>query len=200
MKKIFLIILIFTNILLSQNDKNEVFNSITNKFKNLRTISIDYISHDGTQANIKAKKGDKYIISLNNRIIYNDGKTIWNYNIKDNNVIINSKNINLKNQFTIDDLFFDIINNSKVLSLKSIVKTNSTISKILEIEPNNKSFKIDKIEMSLNSNNEIKILKLQLDGKPISFVISDIKVNLELNDKLFKFVQTNKETEMIDMR
>ncbi|MCX6148430.1 MAG: outer-membrane lipoprotein carrier protein LolA [Candidatus Kapabacteria bacterium] len=200
MKKIFLIILIFTNILLSQNDKNEVFNSITNKFKNLKTISIDYISQDGTQANIKAKKGDKYIINLNNRIIYNDGKTIWNYNIKENNVIINSKNINLKNQFTIDDLFFDIINNSKVISLKSIVKTNFTISKIIEIEPNNKSFKIDKIEMSLNSNNEIKILKLQLDGKPISFVISDIKVNLELNDKLFKFVQTNKETEMIDMR
>lgn len=200
MKNIFLLLILFTNILFSQNDKNEVYNNLISKYKNLKTISINYISEDGSSANLKAKKGDKYIINLNNRIITSDGKTIWNYNKKENNVIISNKNINMKNQFSIDDLFFDIINNSKVLSLNNVNKSNSNISKLIEIEPTNKSYKIDKIEIGLSSNNDIKNIKFKLDGKPIIFTISDIKINLEISDKAFKFDNPNKETETIDMR
>lgn len=182
------------------NDKDEIFDKLKDKYSNLQTISFDFRSESkmGISASITAKKGNKYRITMNERVIYCNAESIWNYSIRDNNVLI-SKFKNLKSG-SLEQIFFDFVKNYNAGSLKKINNSagkNSTLLELVPIDTKNPMY--DKIELFIDDKLDINGIVLVKNYKKDSFIISNIKLNDKIDDKYFEF-ENNDKIEIIDLR
>ena len=197
----FIIVLMMLNFSLSfANDKDEIFNRLKDKYSNLQAISFDFKSDNkfGISASISAKKGNKYRITMNERVIYCNAESIWNYSIRDKNVLI-SKFKNLKSG-SLEQIFFDFVKNYKASSLQKTNNSagkNSTLLELVAIEP--KTAMYDKIELSIDDKLNIIGIVLVKNYKKDSFIISNIKLNEKIDDKYFEF-ENKEKIEIIDLR
>lgn len=196
-----IIVVLFVNFNLSfSNDKDEVFNRLKDKYSNLETISFDFKSDSklGISASIVAKKGNKYRITMNERVIYSNAESIWNYSIRDKNVLI-SKFKNLKSG-SLEQIFFDFVKNFKASSLQKTNNSKGENSRMLELVPiDTKNNMYDKIEFSIDDKLNINGIVLVKNYKKESFIISNIKLNEKIDDKYFEFENKDK-IEIIDLR
>lgn len=181
-------------------DKNEIFDKLKAKYSSLETISFDFVntSSKNIRASITAKKGNKYKMFFNNRIIYCDSKTIWNYSINDHNVLISNYK-NHKNG-SVEQIFFDFVKSyspQKISSSSNTQKSKNYLLELIPIEKKNDSF--DKIEIAIDDALNIKSFTTIKNYQKNTFELSNIKLNEQIDDKLFIF--ENKENiEIIDLR
>ena len=60
-----------SSLLLAQNSKDEIFNKVSQKYSNIKSVQINFASKDSKNlsGSIKAKKGNKYILMTAEREI-----------------------------------------------------------------------------------------------------------------------------------
>lgn len=203
--RLLLIILIFPIILNSQTNKDEIFKHFKDKFENLNTINVKFryksteLSIDNMEGTIRAKKGNKYYLNLGDRILICNGKDIWNYSIEEKTVMLSKFNKNIK-EISVEDVFFNLINNSKPLSYIKSIKNNKINTLSLAINDNMKEkYKINEIKLNLDDKKNLLSIEL-IDNKSIKFWdILNFDYNPNLNDTEFTF-NTPKDVELIDLR
>jgi len=200
LSKIIILLLIFNISNSFSNDKDEIFNKLKEKYSNLESISFDFKSDNkmGLQASISAKKGNKYRITMKERVIYCNAKTVWNYSIRDKNVLISTFK-NLKSG-SLEQIFFDFVKNYK--AIKSHKSNNSSGKNHTSIELqaiDEKNAAYDSIELQIDDNLSINGIVLVKNYKKESFIISNIKLNEKIDDKYFEF-DGNENIEKIDLR
>lgn len=183
-------------------DKDEVFNKLKSLYSGLETISFDFSSNSkfGLSASLIAKKGNKYRITMDSREIYCDSKTIWNYSIRDNNVLISTfKDINNN---SLEQVFFNFIKNYSPINLYKENNTKGKEDLILELQANDPKNSIyDKINLSIDNKLIINGIVLFKNYQKESFNINNIKLNEKIDDKYFEFNKKNKDKlEIIDLR
>lgn len=204
-----LAIIIITNLLalylaFPQNDKKAEYNKLVEKYSGLKSLSTKF-SIDGNYrvtGSIRAKKGNKYLLDLGNRIVVSNGKTLWNYSKRSNNVVI-SKFDESNMDFSIEQFFFNYLLAYIPTELKSESKSKGDFYYILRIEPENKEkmlLGVNYIDIKYDPKN-YNIIGLNIaEGNQIQYWrLEDFKINPVLNDSLFEFTPP-KDAEIIDMR
>lgn len=201
---IFLIILSFFIALVAnaQNDKVEAYNKVLEKYGELATISLKFKSLDNSklEGSIEAKSGNKYVLRMGSRIITCNGKTIWNYSIDDNNVIVSKFDPSLHSN-SIEKLFFSLIESFSPTELKKESSSKGTSFTMLTLanKDNNAKFEFDAIKLWLNSSYEIESFSLMKKKSEERWAISNLTTNKKISDKTFNFTPP-KGAEIIDLR
>lgn len=201
-KYIVILSLIFTSAFAKADvNKQELFESLVNKFSGINSISLKFSGDHTGQGQLKAIKGNKYILLVGERSIYCNSKVIWNYNKPENKVIISD--FEPSTTLSIDEFFFNFTSSYEAGNLTKSTSTAQGTDYILELKPKQsaKAMKnIDFVKLYINpKNNEIHKVQLFDKGNITEFKISNIQINPKLNNSLFEF-KIPKNAETVDLR
>ena len=203
MKKLFLSIIIGLCILVpiqsSCMTRNEASSYINKSLRNLKTVAFGFKQLDGDKNSgfLKAKKGNKYLLSSSGRKIYCDSKKVWNYSVKENQVLISDYSSS-ETTFSLDNIFFGIANN---YSVQGFAKEKKTGLFVLTLKINDSvaaKIKTKCVKIWLTSEYKIKYLSTDYNDTTIRFLITDLVLNPALKESTFKFVAP-KECKVIDL-
>jgi outer membrane lipoprotein carrier protein len=180
------IIFVFTITAYSQNDAVKIMRDLQSKFDTIRDLSVKFTQ--STNGKIKLagmlfiKKENKLRIDAKNLIIITDGKTFWNYNKKENKIIISSYDENDPGVFSINELVY-------VLPVESNIElTNDNGQNVLKLTPNSYEYNFDNVKLWLSEDNLIN--KVELNDAAMGEVevkFSNYQLNQNLNDSDFSF-------------
>lgn len=195
-----LILLISFNLQAAQNDKDAVYNALLEKYGELSSISLKFKSMDNQhiEGSIEAKKGNKYILKMGNRIITCNGKSLWNYSIDDNNVIVSKFDKSIHTN-SIENMFFSLLEEFSPTSMKKESSTRGTSFTILTLASNTNKSDINQIKIWIDNSGNIASFSLVKNNKEEKYAVWDIFTNKKMQDKQFDFTAP-KGAEVIDLR
>ncbi|MBQ6269104.1 MAG: hypothetical protein IJK61_03155 [Bacteroidetes bacterium] len=177
-------------------DKNTIFTKIKKTYSNLDNIQIEFTDNQKSSIYyiLTASKGNKYSLVGKDRQIYCDGKTVWNYNIKEKNVLISDFDEDMTN-FTIDYFFFKIIPN---LTPTSLTTKNKTY--ILDLKSKTDYDEIKTVKLVITKDlKKINSIEINSNMGWFTWYIKSINTNLKLKSNSYYFT-IPKNVEIIDCR
>ncbi|MCH7964926.1 MAG: outer membrane lipoprotein carrier protein LolA [Bacteroidetes bacterium] len=180
------IIFIFATTTFSQNDADKVLNDLQTKFDTIKDLSVEF-TQSGNGKNKLAgmlflKRENKLRIETKNFIIVTDGTTSWNYNKKENKVIISNYDENDPGVFSIKELVYELPAES------DIELSNENGQNVLTLTPNSYNYSFDSAKLWINEDNLIS--KVVLNDAAIGIVkvkFSNYQLNQNLKDSEFSF-------------
>ncbi len=201
-----LIIAIFlANPMYAELSKESLYNELKSKYQGLESISFNYSYIDNPQINgyIKAKTGNRYIISLADRDIISNSQTIWNISKADNKVIISNYKDTGDESLSIENIFFHFLDKYEATKLTKDNTSKGVSHYVLTLTPKNTEsevYDIKSITLWLGFN-DIDIKKVRLNGYNINsvFSLSDIKRNNRIKNSEFDF-KPDEGMDVIDLR
>jgi hypothetical protein len=98
---------------------------------------------------LKAKKGNKYIISMADRDIYCNGETIWNVSKYDKKAIISSYEEDDEDALSIENIFFYFLINTKHQSLRKKIHQKGAATMFYRLYPRAPIVNIRALKLSL---------------------------------------------------
>lgn len=140
------------------------------------------------------KKENSFRITLPNREIISDGKSVWNYDEKATKVVISEAEFD-EASFSLKEIIYSypekcdlslVENNSGKYYIKAIPKTSELNFKEVYLTINDK-YLLSKVEI------------VDFNNMRFTFELFSIKLNQNISDELFQFLPT-KEVEIIDLR
>ena len=191
MKLLLVLVLFFSlsNTSFSQN-KEVVFNDLLKKYGDINTIEILSKSY-GKNVSLKAKKGNKFIMDIDELQSISNGKKVWSYNKKRKFVIVsNYDDCSQESVFnlSLDNFFFNVVQNLFPISLSSVTSTNSGKQNLLKLQNKDKLHDIREVNLWLNDKmtkiEEIEVITNDFSQK---FQISKLEINQNFPDTIFEF-------------
>jgi chaperone LolA len=199
-----LIFLFFMHIsgLIAQDSTDQLFAQLRKKYGSMNSLEVSFRSVEpisGIDGSLKALRSGKYHLSVSDRVIICDGKTIWNYVPARQNVTINT--LKSKPSSSLDIVLFTFLYNYQPKSLKDYTVGNSTYQG-LELVPKN-----GKTAMGIKSltvfvkkgGSEIKRIRAIEGQQELVWDINTLKTNTSFSESLFSF-SPPKGAEIIDLR
>jgi len=190
MKKIFRIIatliFVFAVTSFSQNDADKVVKELQSKFDKIKDLSVEFTQYAKGKSKLAGmlfiKKENKLRIDTKNLIIVSDGNTFWNYNKKENKVIISSPDENEPSVFSMKELVYD-------LPAKSDIElSNDNGQRVLKLTPNSYEYNFDNVKLWLNEDNLInKVVLNDAAMGNVEVKFSNYQLNQNLMDSDFSF-------------
>lgn len=187
-------------------NKDEVFTKLKSTFSNLSSLSVDFTSVQDSKikGNIKAKRGNKYVLKASDRIIFCNGKTIWNFDINENKVIVSDYEEMPEETASIENFFFAFIDSfqpDRLYKEQSSTRGGSGLVLVLKPLGNAEKFKnIREIKLWLNSsNNNIESLEIIEPNSVNAWILKNLVLNRNFPDSQFDFI-IPKEATVIDLR
>ena len=174
------------NLGIAQSDAQQLLQDIQNKFDSITDLSAKITQSVNGKTNLKGKafykKENNLRFELDNMMIVSDGETSWNFNKKQNKVVISDYDNEGNKILSIRQLIYEYPDECKLSS--SIFEGR----KVLELIPQDDIFSFNSIKLFTNSEN--LVTKVLIDdpatGK-IQVDLSDIKLNTGLPDSYFQF-------------
>lgn len=206
MKKMICIALLFlaANVLSAQETSQSVFNELVKKFSAAASVSFEF-SLDGNSSfrgSLKSKPGNKYIITTAERKIVSNGKTIWNYSIKDNKVILSDQEVGSIGSISVENVFYSFSSAFKPVSLKRENDSKLGTSLVLHLRSDKavSQLNIETMQLVLDAKTkQIKAVRLDgTDGKQ-TWAIKKVNTTNKIADSAFEFTPP-KNCEVIDLR
>ena len=185
--------------------KESVNNKLKEKYEDISSISFGFSSLDNYnfKGAIKAKKGNKYILSMPGRDIVSNGKTIWNVATADKKVIISNYEDSGEGSLSIENLFFHFLDNYEPTELAKESSSKGKSQYVLTLNPSVSDFQFGnysqiRLWLSINDLN-IEQIELSGDYEINTYAIEDIKTNNKIKDRTFDYIP-EEEMEIIDLR
>jgi outer membrane lipoprotein-sorting protein len=193
-----LFILIYNNHSIAQENASVLLKNIQDKFDSINDLSAQITQSVNGQVNLKGKvyyKKENHIrFEFKNILIVSDGETSWNYNEKQNKVIIT----NYENE------------GNKILSIRQIIYEYpddcelSTYElegyKVLQLIPKDNTFSFNSIKLFIDEDNLItKALIDDPAAGSIQLDLSNYHINKNLEDSCFSF-SAPEGSQIIDLR
>ncbi|QQS36293.1 MAG: outer membrane lipoprotein carrier protein LolA [Ignavibacteriales bacterium] len=199
--KIFGILLITSCFILpvfTQESGENILKTVQEKYNTISDVSADFtqVISGGKSAKGKFffKKEQKLRIEFNNLTIITDGQTTWNFNKRENKVIISSYDDSDPFALSLNKLIYDYPENSIV---KDISKPDQ---KILSLTPKSATSNFKNISIWIDKNNLItRVIFEDLTSNKTDVTISGYKLNSNLTDSKFSFTAPEGST-VIDLR
>lgn len=205
LNKILPIILLLSFISLSiskEMDKNDLFNKLKKEYYKIETVHLLFSMDEKSRlfGELYAQKGGKMRLSLNSNIIISDGATIWNINPGSS---VSISNYESSNEFSLENIFFDLIKELEPIDLKAVNKSNSSEKYNLLLKPKDNSTYKEKLK-SLNlyfdsKQNITKVNVLGLDGSSTLYYIKSLDLNPKFSSEIFTY-KPDGNIEVIDFR
>lgn len=195
---VLIISLLFIDSSFSQNDSQAVLKSIQNKFNSIDDLSADLTQSVNGKVNLKGKvffkKENHLRFEFKNILIISDGETSWNYNEKENKVIISNYEDEGSKILSIRQIIFEYPENCELKTFESSNK------KFLQLIPKDDVFSFNSIQLSFDK--DYLITQALIDDPAtgsIQIDLSNYRINKNLPDSLFKF-SPPEESQIIDLR
>jgi len=182
-----LFIFFFTiNSSIAQSDAQELLKKIQDKFDSITDLSAKITQSVNGKSNLKGKvfykKENNLRFEFENMVIVSDGETSWNFNKKQNKVIITDYDTEGNKILSIRQLIYEYPEECKLSTI------NSEGTKVLELIPQDDTFSFNSIKLFTNSENLItKVLIDDPATGSIQVDLSDIQLNKDLADSYFQF-------------
>lgn len=186
------------NICWAQSDAQVLLKNIQDKFDSITDLSANITQSVGGQVNLKGKvyyqKDDHLRMEFKNNVIVSDGETAWNYNQKQNKVIITNFESEGNRDISIKQLVYEYPKNCQISSYELEGE------KVLKLIPEDDTFNFSSVELFINEDN--LIAKALIDDPmtgTIAVEFSDYKLNQNLADSFFIF-SPPEGSQVIDLR
>jgi len=140
------------------------------------------------------KKEDSFNISLPNRKIISDGKSVWNYDENEKKVVISEAEFD-EASFSLKEIIYTYPEKCDL----SLVESEPGISYIKAIP---KALELNFKEVFLTINDKYLLSKVEIvdfNNMKFIFELFSIKLNQNISDELFIFIPSD-EVEIIDLR
>lgn len=203
-KFIALLLILNIGILNSQiPDMDECFKHLIDKYGKMNSVSFKFSSPEAKnlQGSLVAVRGNKYVLDVKDRKVVCNGESLWNYTIKDNQLLISIYDNTNTNPMSIEKFFFNFLEQYSASELSESTSSLGTKSYVLQLVPKSeKTFDIDDIRVWIDPKNyNIRSVKLKIGGKIQTLNIEDLVLDKRYPDKTFEYVPTGKE-QIIDFR
>ena len=188
LRNIFILILsiFFYGNLIAQVDAEALLKSIQDKFDSINDLSAEISQLVNGKVNLEGKaffkKENKLRLEFQNFIIVSDGKTSWNYNKKQNKVIITNYDEEGNKIFSIQQMIYEYPNECELSTFESEGE------RVLQLIPENNSLNFKSVKLFITNDNLIS--KILIDNPPTGLIqlnLSNYKINKNLPDSLFSF-------------
>jgi len=174
------------NLSMAQSDAQQLLQDIQNKFDSISDLSAKITQSINGKTNLKGqvfyKKENHLRFEFENMIVVSDGETAWNFNKKQNKVIISDYDTEGNKILSIRQLIYEYPDECKLSASKA------EGSNVLELIPQDDTFSFNSIKLFTNSENLItKVLIDDPATGSIQVDLSDIQLNKDLADSYFQF-------------
>lgn len=146
-------------------------------------------------------KGDKFILSLDEQEIFNNGVTVWTYLPGMNEVNIDNYNPE-ENEITPSKIYTAYKEGYKYIYLEDTKENNIPVS-VIDLIPDNKDSQFFKIKLyiSTKDNSLIGWTIYDKSGNKYKYTITDFTPDVKVTDKDFEFnAKKYPGVEIIDLR
>ena len=178
---------------------DELLKNLQDKFDEVKDLSAEFKQSTNGKAVVSGKfffkKEDKLRIEFKNSILVSDGSTNWNYNQKENKVIISKNDDSNASPFSLQKVIFDYPKECMVSS------EMDDGTEVLILTPNKESsigYSLIKIWLN-NENLIIRIILKDKADNQIQIDFSKYKVNQKIADSKFSFTPPEG-SKVIDLR
>jgi len=191
-------ILISFSVSLAQNNANEVLKKIQGKFNSITDLSAQITQSVNGKVNLKGKvfykKENHLRFEFDNMIIVSDGETSWNYNKKQDKVVITDYDTEGNKILSIRQIIFEYPESCELNTSEIEGK------KVLELIPNDDTISFSSIKLFTDSENLItKVLIDDPAAGAIQIVLSNYQLNKNLPDSYFSFTPPEG-SQVLDLR
>jgi len=183
---ILIIPMILFNHSIAQDDTKVVLKNIQDKFNSITDLSAQITQSVNGQVNLKGKvyykKENNLRFEFKNILIVSDGETSWNYNEKQNKVIITDYENEGNKILSISQIIYDYPDDCELSTYELEGKM------VLQLIPKDDTFSFNSIKLFIDDNN--LIIKALIDEPAtgsIQLDLSNYKVNKNLPDSYFSF-------------
>jgi len=180
-----------------QDNTNELLNAVQSKYNSINTLTADFSKSSGSKEDfsgkIYLKKENKLRIELKNNTIITDGETFWNYNKKENKVIINNYDESEPSELSLNNFI-------QVYPSKSNVSSGEEGNyKILRLVPKTAELNFSSAKLYINKDDLVE--KVIIDGNSgnSTITLSGYKLNQDIPDSEFTY-SPPKGIKVIDLR
>ncbi len=189
---------ILFNIALAQPGAQKKLEELQLKFDSIEDLSADITQSVGGRKNLTGKifykKENNLRFEFENILIVSDGETSWNYNKKENKVIITNYENEGTDIFSIGELIYEYPKECDISAYNFEGQT------VLEFVPNTSTLSFSSIKLWIN---DVNLVTRALFEDPatglVQIDLSNYKLNTSLPDSYFSFVPSA-ESEIIDLR
>ena len=198
MIKLVLAALFLVNAGFAQDNSQQIIKEAQEKYDGINDLTADFnqsaSGKNSTSGKFFFKKDQKLRIEFKNLTVITDGSTTWNFNKKENKVIISAYDDTDPFALSLNKLVYEYPANCNI---KDISKDGQ---KILYLTPKNSSISFKSITIWIDNDNLISKVELEepTAGK-IEVQFSGYKINTKLSDSKFSFNAPEGST-VIDIR
>jgi outer membrane lipoprotein carrier protein len=170
----------------AQSDAEELLKNIQDKFDSITDLSAQIAHSVNGNVNLKGKvfykKDNRLRFEFENMLIISDGETSWNYNKKQNKVIITNYENEGNKILSIRQIIYDYPEDCELNTFESEGK------KILELIPQDDTFSFNSVKLFIDSENLItKVLVDDPATGKIQIDLTNYQLNKNLPDSYFSF-------------
>jgi len=179
-------ILTFISSGIAQDNADAVLKNIQDKFNSITDLSAQITQTVNGKVNLKGKvfyKKDNCLrFEFDNMLIVSDGETSWNYNKKQDKVIITDYDTEGNKILSIRQIIFEYPEDCELNTFESEGK------KVLELIPKDDTFSFNSVKLFIDSENLItKVLVDDPATGTIQIDLSNYQLNKNLPDSYFQF-------------
>jgi outer membrane lipoprotein carrier protein len=183
---------------IAQENANEILKNIQNKYDSINDLSAQLTQSVNQKVNLKGKvfykKENNLRFEFDNMLIISDGETSWNYNKKQDKVIITNYENEGNKILSIRQIIFEYPEDCELSTFEAEGK------KGLELIPKDDTFSFTSVKLLIDS--EYLITKVLIDdpatGK-IQIDLSDYQLNKNLPESYFSFTPSEG-SQVLDLR
>ena len=195
---IYLISVLVLNVSFGQDSADDVLQNIQDKFDTIKDLSADLSQSVNGNVNLNGKvyykRENKLRFEFKNILIISDGESAWNYNQKDNKVIITDYESEGNKILSMRQIIYEYPEDCEMRTYESEGQ------RVLELIPEDDTFGFNSIKLYLSK--EYLITKALIDdptsGK-IELDLSDYQLNKNIPDSFFQF-SPPEGSKVIDLR
>ncbi len=193
-----ILILTFISSGIAQENANTVLKNIQDKFDSINDLSAQIVQSVNDKVNLKGKVFYKKVNHLkfefDNMLIVSDGETSWNYNKKQDKVIITDYDTEGNKILSIRQIIFEYPEDCELNTFESEGK------KGLELIPKDDTFSFNSVKLFIDS--EYLITKVLVDDPATGIIqidLSNYQLNKNLPDSYFSFTPPEG-SQVLDLR
>ena len=180
-----------------QAENNELLKSVQSKYNSINTLAVNFAKSSGSKEDFSGKlflkKENKLRIELKNNTIISDGETFWNYNKKENKVIINNYDSEEPTELSLNNFI-------QVYPSKSNVTSGEEGNyKTLTLEPKTSDLNFNKAKLYINNDNLVEKVQIDSNSGESTITLSGYKLNQDIPDSEFTYSPA-KGIKVIDLR
>ncbi len=180
-----------------QDSTNDLLKSVQSKYNSIKSFTVNFTKSSGSKEDFSGKlflkKENKLRIELKNNTIITDGETFWNYNKKENKVIINNYDESEPSELSLNSF----INNYPAKSNVSSGEEGNLNT--LTLIPKTSDLNFSSAKLYINKDNLVEKVVVKSTSGNSTISLSGYKLNEDIPDSEFIF-SPPKGMKVIDLR